>query len=219
METRIVIANSQDMIREVVKYLLRSQRDLIVIGESDNSEELSHLVSERKPDVVLLNDRLRNVSCLEVLRDIATKHPEGRTIVLADSMNSTETVYALLLGARGVLRKDAPVDLLFKCIRCVMAGEYWVDRHAVNELVKIFRVLNERELQNEGNETKILSSTELKIVEGIKSGCTNREIARDLHLSERTVKYHLTHIFHKCGVAGRMELARQSLRDKRARMA
>jgi DNA-binding NarL/FixJ family response regulator len=219
METRILIADRQKMFRAALKRLLRSQRDLIVIGESDSGKELLRLAMDLKPDVILLNYHLRDGSCLEVLGELATKQPEGRPIVLADSMKSTEAVHALVLGARGVLRKDAPVDLLFKCIRCVMAGEYWVDRHAVNELVKIFRTLDRQRLQDEGKETAILSSRELKVVAAIESGLTNPEIAQELHLSERTVKYYLTRIFRKCGVAGRMELARQSLRNKNSRRA
>jgi DNA-binding NarL/FixJ family response regulator len=79
--------------------------------------------------------------------------------------------------------------------------------------------MNDQMAQSEGKETNTLSSRELQIVEAIESGCTNREIAQELRLSERTVKYHLTNIFSKCGVAGRMELARHSLKNKRARRA
>ena len=219
MDIRILIADRQEMFREALKRLFNSQRDLVVIGESNDGDELLRLASDLKPDVLLLDYYLRRRSGLQVLRDVATNQPEVRPVVIADAMDSREIACALLLGARGVLRRDSPVDLLFKCIRSVMAGECWVSRHEIVELVQNLRMMNDQMAQSEGKETNTLSSRELQIVEAIESGCTNREIAQELRLSERTVKYHLTNIFSKCGVAGRMELARHSLKNKRARRA
>jgi DNA-binding NarL/FixJ family response regulator len=219
MDTRILIADRQEMFREVLKRLLGSQRDIIVIGETDDGGGLPRLVSDLKPDVLLMDTQLRKRSGLQVLREVIACQPEVRPIVLTDSMDRGEILRALLWGARGIIRKDSPVDLLFKCIRSVMAGECWVSRYEVGELVQNLRMLNEKMAQSEEKKTNNLSPRELQIVEAIESGCTNREIAHELCLSERTVKYHLTNIFGKCGVTGRMELARHSLKSKYSRRA
>jgi DNA-binding NarL/FixJ family response regulator len=219
MDTRILIADRQDMFREVLKRLLGSQKDFIVVGDTDDGQELPRLVSDLKPDVLLMALQLRRHSGLEALHEVVTHRPEVRPIVLSDSTDHSKIVHALLCGARGVVRKDAPVDLLFKSIRSVMNGEYWVSRKEVVELVQNLRLATARAEQSVEIQTQGLSSRERQIVEAIEAGCTNREIAKELHLSERTVKYHLTRIFNKCGVAGRMELARYSMKRKTARGA
>ena len=91
--------------------------------------------------------------------------------------------------------------------------------HEIYALVESLRMMNEQIIQSEQKNTHHFSPRERQIMEAIESGCTNGQIAKDLRLSERTVKYHLTNIFSKCGVAGRMELARHSLKNKYFRRA
>ncbi len=219
MDTRIVIADRQDMFRDVLRGLLESQPDFSVVGDTDDGERLARLVSELKPDVLLMDLNLRRRLGLEALREIATCEVDVRPIVLTDAIARGEIVQAMLFGARGVVRKDAPTNQLFSCIRMVMAGEYWISHAGVAELVKSLRSL--AALAEEGRKSKTyrLSPQQQQIVDAIVSGYSNKEIAKELRVSERTVKYHLTRIFSKFGVSGRMELARYSLEKKMAREA
>jgi DNA-binding NarL/FixJ family response regulator len=110
----------------------------------------------------------------------------------------------LQLGARGVVMKEAATQLLMKAIRTVMAGEYWIGREAVGDIVEFMRLnaSGDRPPKNFG-----LTKREMDILMTIVAGLSNKEIARKFSLSEDTVKHHLTNIFDKVGVGSRLELA------------
>ena len=109
--------------------------------------------------------------------------------------------------------------LLFKAVLAVAADEYWLSHAGIAALVQNLRLLSSNIEQQNSRKTSEISPQQTRIVEAIAAGCSNKEIAEDLSLSERTVKYHLTRIFSKFGVSGRMELARFSLKNKLVREA
>jgi DNA-binding NarL/FixJ family response regulator len=212
MEIRILIADHQGLYREVLRRLLEQESDFRVVADTDDGEQLPHIVAEHKPDVLLMDIKLRKRSGIEALREIAADRHKLCPILLIDAAVQNDTTQALVWGARGIVRKDAPSQLLFKCIRAVTAGQYWVGHDEIPRLVQNLRLLMDRVEQGIQLQTRTLSTQQRQIVEAIASGCTNREIARELSISERMVKYHLTRIFSKLGVSGRMELARFSLK-------
>jgi two-component system, NarL family, nitrate/nitrite response regulator NarL len=218
MSIRILIADRHRMFREALRRLLESEPEFAVVGETDDGEGLPQLATSLNPDILLMDKELRRRSGLEALRDI-TVQAKVRTILLVDAIANSEIIQALLWGARGVVRKKDATSLLLKSIRAVKAGEYWVNRAGVAELVGALCSLSNRVEQQTAQQMHFLSAQQLKIVEAIVAGCSNKEIARDLHISERTVKYHLTRIFNKFGISGRMELARYSLKNKLVRGA
>ena len=219
MDTRILIADRQDMFREVLRRLLEQQPDFSVVADTGDGEELVRLVSELKPDVILLDTHLRKRSGIDALQEIALMRTGSRAILLTDSIGTAEVVQALLWGARGLVRKEDPTHLLLKSIRAVTAGEYWINHEGVSEVVQSLRMLAVTVERSAQAKAQSLSLQQQKILEAIAAGCSNREIAQDLSISERTVKYHLTRIFEKFGVSGRMELARYSLKNKVVRGA
>ncbi len=115
-------------------------------------------------------------------------------------------VEALQLGVRGIVLKDSATRLLYKCIRSVIAGEYWVGHERVSELVHALRQLTTSATRTT-TPVKMLTRRELQIVGGIVQGATNRDIAQKFGMSEQTVKNHLSNIFDKVGVSNRLELA------------
>lgn len=131
--------------------------------------------------------------------------------MLTDAIEQSEIFQALLWGARGLVLKDSPTPLLFKSIRTVMAGQYWIGHDGIAGLVGNLRSLAAAVEQGMQQQAKSLAAQQKQIVESIVAGCSNKEIAQELSISERTVKYHLTNLFEIFGVSGRMELARFSL--------
>jgi DNA-binding NarL/FixJ family response regulator len=219
MEIRILLADRQDMFREVLKRLLESQPDFSVIGETGDGQKLVQLASQRKPDVILLDVKLRGCSGIKALQEIASLRTGARAIFLTDSIESNEIVQALLWGVHGLVRKEDPTHLLFKGIRAVMAGQYWVNHQAVSEIVQYMQTLATMLEERTQMQARSLSHQQQQIIEAIVAGCSNKEIAQEMSISERTVKYHLTRIFEKFGVSGRMELANFSLKNKVVREA
>jgi len=143
---------------------------------------------------------------MEAMRDLsaAGDGKNTRIIVLTAAIERIQIVQALQLGARGVVMKEAATQLLMKAIRTVMAGEYWIGREAVGDIVEFMRLnaSGDRPQKNFG-----LTKREMDILTTIVAGLSNKEIARKFSLSEDTVKHHLTNIFDKVGVGSRLELA------------
>lgn len=203
---RVLIADDYPIFRDGLRKLVDSQPDFRVVGEAGNNAEILKLARQLQPDVLLLNVALPGQGGLEVLQELANSSCPVRTVVLAAAMEKEQILEALHLGARGILLKDSTTELLHKSIRTVMAGQHWLGRKGVSDLVQAFR---DSLSSNENGQKKIFGLTprELEMVAAIVAGYTNRDIAQNFSLSEQTVKHHLTNIFDKLGVSNRLELA------------
>lgn len=203
---RIVLADDHPIVRDGLRKLLETEADFAVAGQAADGREAVKLVQELKPDILLLDLAMPRLPGLEVLRALSGADYSTRTIVLTAAIEKEQIVEALQIGARGVVMKESATQLLFKSIRTVMAGQYWVGRGEVSDLVHALR-----ELLAAGpaaaDKSFGLTRRELEIVATIVAGYTNKEIAKKFLLSEDTVKHHLTHIFDKLGVSSRLELA------------
>jgi two-component system nitrate/nitrite response regulator NarL len=203
---RIIIADDHPIVRDGLRRLLETEPDFSVVGQAADGREAVKLVRELTPDVLLLDLSMPRLPGLEVLRELSESAAAVRTILLAAAIEKEQIIEALQMGARGVVLKESATQLLFKSIRTVMAGQFWVGREKVSDLVAALRGLvvsgGEKPDKNFG-----LTRRELEIVSTIVAGYTNRDIAQKFSLSEDTVKHHLTHIFDKLGVSSRLELA------------
>jgi DNA-binding NarL/FixJ family response regulator len=203
--TTIAIADDQPLFREGLRCLLAAEPDLSVVGTASDGQEAIDLVRSAVPDVLLLDLDMPRCPGLDVLRELAEPPVRTRTIVLAATTDDGRAVEALRLGARGILPKDTTLSLLVKCIRLVKAGQYWVGREAVSTLVSALRHVpggRDRSPALFG-----LTGRQIEIIKALTTGATNRDIARQLGISEDTVKQHITTAFDKCGVSSRVELA------------
>jgi two-component system nitrate/nitrite response regulator NarL len=205
---RIVIADDHPIFRDGLRRLLESESDMKVVGEACDGREAVKLATEIKPDILLLDLAMPHHTGLDALRDLNTSGTGAvRIILLTAAVEKKQMVEALQLGARGVVLKDSATQLLLKSIHAVMAGEYWVGRDSVSNLVQYLRNL----MQSTNEETKQkkfgLTPRELEIVSAVVAGYANREIAEYFKISEDTVKHHLSNIFDKLGVSTRLELA------------
>ena len=216
---QILIADGQPILRDGLKRLLESQPDFHVLADTGDGSEFVKLASDLKPDVALLGSKLSKCSAIDALRKIAAGQNNVRTILLVDAIQRSEIIEALNVGVRGVVLKSADSHLLFKSIRTVNDGAYWFSRGNTSDLVRSLRSLSALVEQQIKLQACALSAQQLQIVKAIVEGCSNKDIARELAVSERTVKYHLTRIFKKVGVSGRMELARYSLNHRLIREA
>src|SRR5579872_5993343 len=207
--TRIVIADDHPIFRDGLRRLLETEPDLKVVGEACDGSEAVKLAKQLKPDILLLDLAMPKHPGLEALREMSTTPGQQlvRIILLTAAAEKNQIVEALQLGARGVVLKDSATQLLLKAIDTVMAGEYWVGRESVSNLVQYLRNL----VQSSGEEARQkkfgLTPRELEIVSAVVAGYANKEIAEYFKISEDTVKHHLSNIFDKLGVSTRLELA------------
>lgn len=206
---RIVIADDHPIFRDGLRRLLESESDLKVLGEASDGAEAVKLAKQLKPDILLLDLAMPKHPGLEALRELSMPANASpvRVILLTAAAEKSQIVEALQLGARGVVLKDSATQLLLKAIHTVMAGEYWVGRESVSNLVQYLRTLMQS-TSDEARQKKFgLTPRELEIVSAVVAGYSNKEIAEYFKISEDTVKHHLSNIFDKLGVSTRLELA------------
>lgn len=205
---KILIADNHALLSGAIKKLLEKEPDFQVVGEARRGVEIQAKLATLHPDVLLLDLTMTPVSGLDILRNLAGGSSDVRVIILASEMNDEELIEALRLGARGFVMKEMASQLLYRSIRAVMSGEYWVDRGSVGHLVRALRVFPHQKRGTEfPNNNFGLTARELQILSTIVDGCTNKDIAEKFSISEQTVKHHLTNIFDKVNVTNRLELA------------
>jgi two-component system nitrate/nitrite response regulator NarL len=204
---RIVIADDHPIFRDGLRRLLESEADMKVVGEACDGREAVKLATEIKPDILLLDLAMPHHTGLDALRDLNAGGGAVRIILLTAAVEKKQVVEALQLGARGVVLKDSATQLLLKSIHAVMAGEYWVGRDSVSNLVQYLRNLMQSTNEESKQKKFGLTPRELEIVSAVVAGYANREIAEYFKISEDTVKHHLSNIFDKLGVSTRLELA------------
>ena len=193
---RVLIADDHPIFRDGLRRLLVSESDFTVVAEAANGSEAITLVRQLKPDVLLLDLVMPKVPGLEVLREISQDEIPVCTILLTAAIQTFEVTRALQLGARGVVLKESPPELLLRSIRSVCRGEYWVGSDILAQFGKL------QKQQASG-----LTVREADVIAAIRAGNSNKEIATKLSISEETVKRHLSNIYAKMGVSSRLELA------------
>jgi two-component system, NarL family, nitrate/nitrite response regulator NarL len=203
---RVLIADDHSLFREGLRKLIEAEAGFEVVGEASDGEVLLAMARQRQPDVILLDLAMPRRDGMEVLRELATSKVPARTLLLTASINNAQIVQALKLGAYGVILKESTTQRLFESIRCVMAGQYWIGRESVSDLVRAFRSIASPESVSRSRDFG-LTPRELEIITLVVAGYSNPEIAQRCSISEQTVKHHLSNVFDKLGVSNRLELA------------
>jgi two-component system nitrate/nitrite response regulator NarL len=209
--TRILIADDHPVFRQGLISVFRNESEFTVVGQAGDGQEALKLIGELQPDILLLDLMMPRMTGLETLRELWNSPNPVRTILLTASIAKEQIVQALQLGARGIVLKEAPTEILFESIRSVLSGKFWVGENSVTDLVELLHTyLPPSGGTDAGKDAKKnfgLTARELDVVEAIVSGFTNKEIAGKYSISEQTVKHHLRNIFDKVGVSNRLELA------------
>ena len=204
---RVLIADDHPILREGLRRLLEDEGGFQVVGQAADGAEAVRLARELQPDVLLLDLAMPRVSGLEALRELASSPSGPKVLVLTVAIDDAKVVQALELGARGVVLKEAATELLFKAIRTVVAGQYWVGRDTVSDIVRHLRERAAAAARHRLSPAERLTPREKEIVAAVAAGESNRDVAKRLALAEGTVKHHISNIFDKLGVSNRAELA------------
>src|SRR5258708_29884558 len=169
---RIVIADDRPIFRDGLRRLLEAEADLKVLGEASDGAEAVKLARQLKPDILLLDLAMPKHPGLEALRELSMPANAApvRVILLTAAAEKSQIVEALQLGARGVVLKDSATQLLLKAIQTVMAGEYWVGRESVSNLVQYLRTLMQSSSDEARPKKFCMTPRELEIVRPVLPG-------------------------------------------------
>jgi two-component system nitrate/nitrite response regulator NarL len=203
----VVIADDHALFREALRRLLDQRGGFRVIGEAANGADAVRLARELRPSVLLLDLHMPGTAGLEALQEISRLDPPVRTLIVTAEISDAEALDVPQFGARGIVLKHAATELLFKSIRMVVAGQYWVGRECVGDLIDRVRERHAPRPADAPPRAFGLTPRELDLVAALADGCSNLDIANQLEISAKTVKHHLTSIFTKVGVSNRVELA------------
>jgi two-component system, NarL family, nitrate/nitrite response regulator NarL len=213
---RVLIADDHPVFREGLRLLLELDRKIRVVGEARDGQEAAELTRKLKPDLVLLDLRMPRCSGLEAVKLMERLPFPVRILVLATEVERHDIVEVLKHGAAGIILKESTTQLLRKSIHAVVAGEYWVERQSISDLVRELTCRPGIASPDEPKGPWRLTPRERQIVTEVVAGRTNKEIAQELCVSLQTVKHHLTNIFDKVGVHNRLELALFSVHNSLA---
>jgi DNA-binding NarL/FixJ family response regulator len=206
----VLIADDHPVVRQGLAVLFDVQDDLVLVGQASDGAEAVALVRELTPDVLVLDLKLPGLDGLGVLAELRDRNLPARVLVLTSVADPASVTVAMRAGAAGFLYKDVDPDALVRAVRSVHDGHTVLAPEAAGTLVR------SRSRPAAVSGLDALTAREREVLAQIAEGRSNREIARLLHMSEKTVKTHVSSVLAKLGVADRTQAALHAVRNSPA---
>lgn len=212
---RVLIVDDHEVVREGLRALLKRRPQLAVVGEADSVASAIEEARRTEPDVVVMDVRLPDGSGVEACREIRAQRPETKVLMLTSYADDEAVFASIMAGAVGYLLKQTRGQTLADAIEQVMRGESLLDPAVTQRVLEQVRSSG----KSKDDELSLLSEQEQKILDLIALGKTNKEIAKDVFLSDKTVKNYVSSILSKLNLRRRSEAAafiarRQSSSDR-----
>jgi DNA-binding NarL/FixJ family response regulator len=192
-EISLLLVDDHPVVRNGLRGMFESTPGFTVLAEASNGVEAVGLAVELDPDVILMDLRMPGGGGLDAIVELGRRRVRSKVLVLTTWDTDTDTLPAIEAGATGYLLKDAPQDELFHAVRQAAAGQTVLSPAVASRLVSAVR----------SPAPAPLAARERQVLELVAKGTSNRDIARELFISEATVKTHLSHVFTKLGVTDR----------------
>jgi DNA-binding NarL/FixJ family response regulator len=210
-ELRVLLVDDHDLFRTGLMNLLR-EHGVHVVGEAENGEGALRLVRDLAPDVVVMDLNMPGMSGVDATRQITSVAPLTRVVVLTISADDSDVTDAVMAGACGYLLKDSSIHELIAGIRAAAAGESLISPQIAAKVLQILRAQG-----STGEATRAiraeLSDREIEVLKLIANGKDNAEIARELFISPKTVKNHISNILMKLQIDNRIQAAVYAVRS------
>ena len=202
--TRIVLVDDLEVVRLGLMTLINDQDDLHVVAEAGSAEEALRAVEDHQPDVVLMDIRLPGKSGIEATQQISDAFPDVNVVMLTSFVDDELIIQAIRAGAAGYVLKQVGNEELLRAIRAAARGESPLDPSSSARLVQRIRELERKSDQDAFRE---LSDREMDVLVQVTRGKSNKEIAAELNLSDKTVRNYVSNILQKLHLSNRVELA------------
>jgi DNA-binding NarL/FixJ family response regulator len=207
-KTKIYIIDDHPIMVQGLKELINNQRDMRVIGSTDDWHVALEQVKKNPPDLIILDVTLKDANGIEVLKNLKIHVPHIKILMLSMHDESLYAMRSLKAGAQGYIMKQEAVEKVLGAIRQVLAGEVYLSESMSKRTM--FQLLG-RGGTRTGSPLEDLSDRELEVFTLIGQGCTTRQIAEKLHLSIKTVETHRAHIKEKLNLKNSTELVQHAI--------
>jgi len=204
----VLIVDDHPVVRQGLRALLEVQDGFAVVGEAGDADAALTLAAEHRPDVILLDLKLPGRDGIWVLDELRAREIAARVLVLTSATEPASASRAVRAGASGLLYKDVDPDALVRAIRSVHDGNLLLAPEAAGSLVHAAG-------SGAPGSVDSLTSREREVLAELAKGRSNREIARALHVAEKTVKAHVSSVLAKLGVQDRTQAALLAVRSER----
>jgi two-component system, NarL family, response regulator DevR len=199
---RVFLLDDHEVVRRGVRELLEAEGDMQVVGEAGTAELALARIPPTRPEVALLDVRLPDGNGVEVCRDIRSRHPDMRCIMLTSFSDDEALLQAVMAGASGYLLKQIRGTDIVDAVRRVAAGQNLLNPALTERVLEQFRRGSEAD-----ERLKLLTNQERRILMFIAEGLTNRQIGAEMHLAEKTVKNYVSNLLAKLGMERRTQAA------------
>ncbi|MPZ94356.1 MAG: response regulator [Propionibacteriales bacterium] len=210
--TRVVVVDDQELFRRGLIMLLNTEDDIEVIGEAHDGVSATDLVAKKVPDIVLMDVRMPKRSGIEACLSIKDVAPSAKIIMLTVSDEEADLYEAVKNGASGYLLKDSSIEQVAQAVRVVADGQSLISPSMATKLLDEFKQMSTA--RRPDVMTPRLTDRELEVLRLVARGLNNREIAKELFISENTVKNHVRNILEKLQLHSRMEAVMYAVREK-----
>jgi DNA-binding NarL/FixJ family response regulator len=213
---RTLIVDDHALFRRGLEIVLVTEPDIEVVGQAGDGAEAIEKAGESAPDVVLMDVRMPRSSGIEACRTIKAVVPSAKIIILTMSDEEEDLFEAIRAGASGYLLKDIPLDEVSEAVRAVHGGQSLISPTMAGKLLTEFATLAKRDSEEPPQQLPApkLTDREMQVLKLVARGMNNRDIAKELFISDNTVKNHVRNILEKLQIHSRMEAVMVAVREK-----
>jgi DNA-binding NarL/FixJ family response regulator len=211
---RVLIVDDHALFRKGLQLVLDKEPDIDVVGEGSDGQEAVDKAQELMPDVVLMDVRMPRRSGIEATTQIRDLLPHAKILMLTISDDEADLYDAIKAGASGYLLKEINTEEVADAIRSVWAGQSRISPSMAAKLLQEFQAMSKRAEERAHVPTPRLTDREMEVLRLVAQGMNNRDIAKDLFISENTVKNHIRNILEKLQLHSRMEAVVYAVREK-----
>jgi DNA-binding NarL/FixJ family response regulator len=213
---RVLIADDHALFRRGLEMVLDEEQGIELVGQASDGAEAVAKAGESLPDVVLMDIRMPKTSGIEAARAMKESAPSAKIVILTISDEEEDLFEAIRAGASGYLLKDIPLDEVAEAVRAVHGGQSLINPSMAGKLLTEFAALARRDEEERLQQVPApkLTDREMEVLKLVARGMNNRDIAKELFISENTVKNHVRNILEKLQIHSRMEAVMIAVREK-----
>jgi len=213
---RTMIVDDHALFRRGLEMVLEEEPDIELVGQASDGAEAVEKAAESLPDIVLMDIRMPRSSGIEACRAMKEAAPSAKIVILTISDEEEDLFEAIRAGASGYLLKDIPLDEVADTVRAVHGGQSLINPSMAGKLLTEFAALARRDDEERAQEVPAprLTEREMQVLKLVARGMNNRDIAKELFISENTVKNHVRNILEKLQIHSRMEAVMVAVREK-----